>query len=383
MPQKYPLFRVRTNSTLALKNIEEVFDSGYINEGVQVAQLENELKSFLGINNLTLVNSGTSALTIALRVAGVTADSEVISTSMTCIATNTPIVNLGAKIVWADIDKNTGMIDAKDVERKITNKTKAIMIVDWAGSTPNLTEFEELSKSTGIPIIQDAAHAFGAKYGKKSIAEFADFTCFSFQAIKHFTTGDGGALYCKNEKDLKLVRKLKWFGYNRDVVKDEKGEWRGQNWDADVLINEIGYKFNMNNYVAALGLANLNGLQDSLKSHQRNAETLHKILKNHPKIELLKKEPDCESVYWVYTIRLKASKEKRDYILQKLNEIGIAAGLVHLPNHEYSAFSEFATQLPETEAFSESQISLPCGWWLSEKDCIFIANKLMNLLDEN
>ena len=179
------------------------------------------------------------------------------------------------------------------------------------------------------------------------------------------------------------MRKLKWFGYNRDVVKDEKGEWRGQNWDADVLINEIGYKFNMNNYVAALGLANLNGLQDSLKSHQRNAETLHKILNNHPKIELLKKEPDCESVYWVYTIRLKVSKEKRDYILQKLNEIGIAAGLVHLPNHEYSAFSEFATQLPETDAFSESQISLPCGWWLSEVDCIFIANKLMNLLDEN
>lgn len=378
---KYPLFKVRLEVDEALDNVRKVFSSGFINEGEQVITLEKELSSFLGVPNLTLVNSCTSALTMALRIIGVGKGDEVISTAMTCIATNTPIINSGATLVWADIDPNTGMISVKEVEALITSKTKAIMIVDWAGTPANLEEFEKLSQKYSIPVIQDAAHAFGAKYNGSSIAEYSDFTCFSFQAIKHFTTGDGGALICRNSNDHTLAKKLKWFGYDRDAVKDSKGEWRGQKWDADILPEEVGYKFNLNNMSAAVGLANLPNMENVLAAHRNNAALLASLLSTNSKIKLLEIDPKALSSFWVYTLRLNVTEQQRDSIMANLNEKGIGAGLVHLPNDRYSAFNEFRRELRNTKLFSASQISLPCGWWLSSNDIEIIAQALLDELD--
>jgi perosamine synthetase len=378
---KYPLFKVHLNSEETLANLESVFASGYLNEGEQVIELEKKLSQFLEINNLTLVNSGTSAITLALRIIGVGVGDEVITTAMTCIATNTPIVNSGAKIVWADIYADTGMISVEDVESKITPRTKAIMIVDWAGTPADLVAFENLSKKFSIPIIQDAAHAFGAKYDDIPISNFADFTCFSFQAIKHFTTGDGGGLVCRNINDFSLARKLKWFGYDRDSVKDSKGEWRGQKWDADILENEVGYKFNMNNMSAAVGLANLSKMTDVLQRHRTNAALLTKLLSNQEKIKILDVDPKAESSFWVYTLRLNVTENQRDSILQRLNGRGIGAGLVHLPNDRYTAFHGFRAELTQTHLFASTQISLPCGWWLSQDDIQIIASAVIDEID--
>ncbi len=378
---KYPLFKVHVDTEAALSNIESVFASGFLNEGEQVIELEQKLSDFLKLDHLTLVNSGTSAITLALRIIGVKEGDEVITTAMTCIATNTPIINSGAKIVWADINSNTGMIDASDVEKKITPKTKAIIIVDWAGTPADLIAFEDLSRKFSIPIIQDAAHAFGATCDGRPISHFADFTCFSFQAIKHFTTGDGGALVCRDKQDFALARKLKWFGYDRDAVKDSKGEWKGQKWNADIVENEVGFKFNMNNLDAAIGLANLPKMPGVLESHRNNAKQLSSLLSNHPKIKLLDLDKRYESSFWVFTLRLNVDEKQRDLVLECLNEKGIGAGLVHLPNDIYSAFDEFKVELRETRLFASTQISLPCGWWLESADIQEIAKALIQELD--
>ncbi len=378
---KFPLFKVHLEREQSLENLEKVFSSGYINEGEQVIQLEKELCEFLGVRNLTLVNSCTSALTMALRIIGVQSGDEVITTAMTCIATNTPIVNLGAKIVWADIDANTGMISVDEVEKMITPKTKAIIVVDWAGSPANLAGFEELSNKYSLPVVQDAAHAFGATYSGKPISDFADFTCYSFQAIKHFTTGDGGALICRRPEDFALAKKLKWFGYDRDSVKDSKGEWKGQKWDADILPQEVGYKFNLNNMSAAVGLANLPKMQGILLKHRSNAQLLIDLLNDNPKIRLLETDSRAISSYWVFTLRLNVSEHTRDHIMANLNANGIGAGLVHLPNDRYSAFDEFKAELSATNLFSSTQISLPCGWWLDENDISEIAQTLIRELE--
>lgn len=378
---KFPLFKVHIASNSAIENLAQVFNSGFINEGEQVIELENKLKTFLEVDNLTLMNSCTSALTTALRIIGVGVGDEVISTAMTCVATNTPIINTGAKLVWADIDANTGMISPASVESLITSKTKAIMIVDWAGTPADLTAFEKISKKYRIPIIQDAAHAFGATYNGQPISDFTDFTCFSFQAIKHFTTGDGGALVCRNESDHLLAKKLKWFGYDRDLVKDAKGEWKGQKWDADILPEEVGYKFNLNNLAAAIGLANLPSMPDVLARHRENAHKLQRLLEPHPKIKLLEYSDKAVSSFWVFTLRVNLDEKQRDLVIANLNSIGIGAGLVHLPNDRYSAFSKFKKQLRETELFASTQISLPCGWWLSLADIEFIAHALIKELD--
>jgi len=375
----YPLFKVHINNNLCLENLEIVLNSGYINEGQQVLELQSKLESHLEIDNLILMNSCTSAITLALKICGVGPGDEVLTTAMTCIATNTPIINLGAHPVWVDIDATTGSISPTDLESKITNKTKAIIIVDWAGTPCDLDEIARIGEKYSIKTIQDAAHAFAAKWKGKSIAKLTDFTCYSFQAIKHFTTGDGGALVCKNKSDYHLAKKLKWFGFDRDLVKDEKGNWKGQKWDADIAPNEVGYKFNMNNISAAIGLSNLGSINDILEKHRENAATYTENFKNSKLIKPLKVPVDATSSYWVFTVLVSEQVHKRDWILAKLNEAKIGAGLVHLPNHNYSCFKASSTVLQQTDIFAETQISLPCGWWLGKNEINFISETLITL----
>ena len=375
----YPLFKVHIKKEEALFKIEKVFDSGFINEGETVNEFLSELKKYLGVQNLILVNSCTSALTIALKICGVGPDTEVITTAMTCVATNTPIINLGGEVVWADITASTGNIDPDDISKKITKRTRAILYVNWGGTPAEIEKIYKIGKDNNIPVIQDAAHSFGAKWKGAPISDFADFTCYSFQAIKHLSSGDGGGIVINDQYKNTLARKLKWFGYDRDAAKDEKGEWKGQRWEADIEKGEVGYKFNMNNVSAAIGLSQMKHIDKIISTHRKNASIYANIFKNTKYIKSLEVPVDATSSYWVYTC-LVSDSNIRDILLEKLNEIGIGAGLVHLPNDNYSAFNEFKVSLPETRLFEKHQISLPCGWWLSESDCEHIAMQTLEIL---
>jgi dTDP-4-amino-4,6-dideoxygalactose transaminase len=321
------------------------------------------------------MNCCTSALTVALKLCDVGPGTEVVTTAMTCVATNTPIENLGAKIVWADIDPNTASLDPRDVERKITPATRAIICVAWAGTPCSLDELDAIGKRHGIPVIHDAAHAFGAKWRGRPLSDFADYTCYSFQAIKHLSSGDGGALVCRDPKKFVLGRKLKWFGYDRDAHKDERGEWKGQRWDADIAPGEIGYKFNMNNIAAAIGLSQMPHIDRILGQHRRNGAAYTRAFRNSRTIRPLVVPDEAEPSYWVYTALTDDSVD-RDRLLENLNAEGIAAGLVHLPNDIYSAFKHYDSTLPGVRRFADRQISLPCGWWLDEADCQYIADRV-------
>lgn len=376
---KFPLFKVHMPVDEALIAIREVLESGFVNEGQQVTDFQNALTGFLGVRNLVLTNSCTSALTMAYKMSGVGPGTEVITPAMTCVATNTPIVNLGAKIVWADIQPDSGSIDPADIERKITDRTCAIAYVNWAGTPCDLEAIQAVGRKYGIPVIQDAAHAFGATWNKRPISDFADFTCLSFQAIKHLSSGDGGALICNDEQQFSLARKLKWFGYDRDAVKDEKGEWKGQRWSADIRPNEVGFKFNMNNISAAIGLAQMKHIDSLLAAHRSNAAAYNDAFRDSGFIKPLRVPAQAQSSYWVYTCLFQGNEEMRNELIERLNAEGIAAGLVHLPNDMYSAFEEFKADLPGTFAFSSSQISLPCGWWVSSEDCRLIAKRVLEI----
>lgn len=380
MNKQYHLFKVHIPVDKALEEIKKVFESGFINEGVQVTELTEKLKSYLKTENLVLVNSCTSALTMALRLSNVTKDDEVISTSMTCVATNTPIDNLGAKIVWADVDPDNGMLSPDDVCEKITSKTKAVIAVAWAGTPPNLQKLSKICKEKNVKLILDAAHAFGASYKNLPLHHWCDFVCYSFQAIKHVTTGDGGALISKSEKDYKRSKSMKWFGLDRDIAKDASGNWKGQQWDVDIA--EAGYKFNMNNLSAAIGLSQVEHFDKITKTHIRNAKLYKELFKEEKHVCSATIPEGSNSTFWVYTMKLKNSKITRDQLLKLLNEAGIHAGVVHVPNHKYSAFEIYNVDLPGVEEFSNNQFSLPCGWWLSEDDIFHIANVVKGLLQE-
>lgn len=375
----YPLFKVHVPVDEALAKIREVLESGFINEGVQVTQLTEAMKEGLDTENLVLTNSCTSALTMALHLAGVRPGDDVITTPMTCVATNTPITTMGANIVWADIDPTHGMIDPRDVVRKITPKTKAVMAVAWAGTPPELVSLLELCRRRGIKLILDAAHAFGAHYEGEPVHRWADFTCYSFQAIKHVTTGDGGALVCTDNEDHRRSKALKWFGLDRDRAKDEKGDWKGQQWDVDIL--EAGYKFNMNNVAAAIGLAQLDYIDDILGSHRVNAALYDTLFRDTQSVKPATRPDGAHSSFWVYpmTIDLEFCGVSRDSLLKLLNNEGIMAGIVHVPNDTYTAFDSSLTHLPGTRVFSSTQFALPCGWWLTEDDIHHIARRVKEL----
>lgn len=373
---KYPLFKVHVPVEQALENIRKVFEGGFINEGEQVTELTKSLSKRFGTENLLLLNSCTSAITVALKLAGVGPGDEVITTPMTCVASNTPIHNLCAKVVWADIDPHTGMISPASVKSKITSKTKAVIAVAWAGTPPDLIGLGDVLRGRKkIKLILDAAHAFGAKYQGMPLGRcHADFTCYSFQAIKHFTTGDGGALICRDEDDFKRAKALKWFGLDRDLTKDEKGNWKGQQWDTDVV--EAGYKFNMNNVAAAIGLAQLEHIDRLVDAHRRNAALYDAIFSDWHVVKTPKRSEYYNSACWTYTLVLEPDAVDRDELLVKLNSEGIAAGLVHVPNDAYTCFRESAADLPGVREFSKRQFSLPCGWWLTEDDVLHIANRV-------
>lgn len=392
MTLSYPLFKAHVPTDEALLKIGDVFDSGYYNEGIQVQELTQRLEAFLNVKRLVLVNSCTSALTMALKLAGVEQHDLVMTTSMTCVATNMPIVNIGAGITWVDIDPKSGMMSPESLQsllamhQRLDALPKAVIVVAWAGVPPELDKISKICKHYNVKLILDAAHAFGAKFAGYPISDWADYTCYSFQAIKHFTTGDGGAIVIKDVSDYIRAKSMKWFGLDRDKTKDAKGDWRGQQWDVD--IEEQGYKFNMNNITAAIGLAQMPGIQQKLEQYNKNAIQLRNLLQDVRITPQSVSELAAPS-YWVATFTLSdrsceniVMMTVRDQLLKNLNLFNVAAGVVHIPNHQYTAFSAFHKELPNTDKFYASQFSLPCGWWLTPADINQIAYIVLKCLDE-
>ena len=177
-----PLFKVFMPESV-MEPLRKVLLSGYIGEGPRVEEFERQLAPWFN-NNVLTVNNGTSALQLALRLANVSYGDEVVSTAMTCSATNEPILAMGARIIWADIDPWTGNINPEDVAAKITPKTKAIMCVHWGGYPCDLDELNAIAAEHGIKLIEDACHAFGSTYRGKPIGSHSDFACFLFRRLR-------------------------------------------------------------------------------------------------------------------------------------------------------------------------------------------------------
>lgn len=388
--QEVPLFKAHVVGSEVGRAVQAVCDSGYLNEGVQVAELERGLLMRLGLQRGVLVNSCTSALELALTLCE-NKGQAVISTPMTCVATNMAIVRTGAGIEWADVDPDTGCIDPEDVERILARRNprsgliigdpgvKAVLCVDWAGNVCDLDALRDACRRFSVPLVQDAAHAFGARWRGRSIAEHADFTCYSFQAIKHFTTGDGGMLVCDHPDDHERARRMKWFGLDRDAAKDARGDWRGQQWDVD--IQEQGGKLNMNNMAAAVGLTNLGSIDWILQRHRQNAGVYERAFEGTAvrPLRLHGAEQSLQvSSRWVYTVRV--ARERRDQLLERLNRRGIRAGLVHVPNDGYTVFKRYARKLPGVREFAATQLSLPCGWWMGASDVLRVAEATLEEL---
>lgn len=358
-----PLFKIHTPPNIG-NVLQNVFDSGFITEGEYSDKFETKFGNYVDNPNCSLVNSCTSALTLAYVASDVKPEDEIISTPMTCMATNEPIHTMGAKIVWADIDPTTGNICPESVKKRITKKTKAIVGVHWAGQPFEIDEINSIAAEHNIRVVEDAAHALGARYKGKLIGSHSDFVCFSFQAIKHLTTVDGGAITSKKVSDDLRIKKLKWFGLDR--------KYPYSKWTQD--ISEAGYKFHMNNINASIGLEQMKYIDDIVAKHKNNYRFYNDNITN-PKIIKMREEKHLESACWIYTIRTADREDLQKYLAAN----GIASDVVHVRNDQYSVFDKYRLDselLKGTNEFCSQHLNIPVGWWLSTEDTEYIVNKL-------
>ena len=343
------------------KPLLEVLHSGYIGQGAKVEEFEKLLAARFGNRNVLTLNSATSGLHLALRLAGVGHDDEVISTAMTCTATNMPIMGIGAKIVWADVDAESGLIDPLDVERKITKRTKAIMCVDWGGTPCDLDEIMRIAAKYGLKVIEDGAHAIGSTYRGRTIGSgIVDYTVFSFQAIKHITTVDGGALFCRSTQDYKRGKLLRWYGIDRE---SERKDFR-----CEENILDWGYKFHMNDINATIGIAQLPYLADVLRNHQDNAAYYNFNLNEEYFTTPLRttKYPN-ESAYWLYTLLLPNKQERLDF-MRYMKARRVMVSQVHARNDPHTCFAASLCNLPGTERFFDRMVCIPVHWNVSPEE---------------
>jgi len=335
-----------------MSRLEEVIYSGYIAEGEVVAEFEQKLGELLGNPYCLTVNSGTAALHLSLLLIGIGKEDEVISTALTAEPTNTTIALTGAKVVFADVDVDTGLIDPEAIEKKINSKTKAILVVHYAGMVCDMDKINSLSQKYNIPVIEDAAHALLSKYNQHYVGSNSAYTCFSFQAIKHLTTIDGGLLCLKNEDEYVRARKLRWFGLDKKVPRLESN------------ITEAGYKYHMNNVNATVGLVQLDYLRENVERYIENGKYLDDALKGVSGVQLLKYYAHTEPSYWLYTLKV----ERRDDFIKMLANNEIMASPLHLRNDRHSLFNSSESELPNLSIFYKEFVHIPCGWWLTNQD---------------
>lgn len=342
MPQKAQL----------MPALEEALYSGMIAEGEAVYEFERQFAKHFGLGNVLAMNSGTAALHAALTLAGVSSGDEVISTPMTAEPTNTSILYCGAKVVWSDVDPVSGNMDPDSVRKKITPKTKAILCVHYAGYPAKLRELRELADRHGLALIEDCAHALGARYDGMHVGNVGHYAIFSFQAIKHMTTVDGGVLVLADDSKLDQAKRFRWFGMLKGVPRTE------------VDIGSVGYKYNMNNVNATIGLAQLPEIDGLLERHIQNGQFFDSAFSSVPGIEFAQCEDSALSSYWLYTLL----SEQSSNLEKAFNTAGISASKLHRPNNFHSIFMLSQDELPGLDKFYRRLLHIPCGWWVTDED---------------
>src|SRR6056300_215963 len=386
--KKIDLFRVFMSPT-ASEEVTKVLNSGYIGQGPKVEEFESNLKNFFKHDYVSTLNAGTSGLHLALHLLkkpnqsskvfdgvasfnsfwpGLEDGDEVLATPMTCTASNWPILANGLKIKWVDIDPTTLNMDLDDLARKITPKTKVIMLVHWGGYPNDLDKIKKIQQDAYLrfgfkpAVIEDGAHSFGSEYKGKKIGSHGNLTMFSLQAIKHITSIDGGILISPHKELHQRGKLLRWYGIDRD------GDRKDFRCEADV--EEWGFKFHMNDVCATVGIENLKHVDDIVKKHRDNAKFYDRELSDVSGVTLLKREEGFNSAFWIYSMLV----DNRDGFYKWMDECGISVSQVHERNDKHTCVQEYRTALPSLDKTIGKIVSIPVGWWVTEEQRQYIVD---------
>jgi dTDP-4-amino-4,6-dideoxygalactose transaminase len=373
--EKIDLFKVFMSES-APEKVAKVLTSGYIGQGEKVKEFETNLSEFFGKDYVVTLNSGTSGLHLALHLLkkkkgnwpGLSDDDEVLATPLTCTASNFPILANGLKIKWVDIDKETLNIDLDDLSRKLSPKTKVIMLVHWGGYPNDLDKLKEIQDRCfnlyGFKpaIIEDGAHSFGSKYKGKYLGNHGNIVMYSLQAIKHITSIDGGLLILPHQDLYERAKLLRWYGIDRESNRKD--------FRCEADIEEWGFKFHMNDVCATVGIENLKHVDYILSKHKSNANYYDDKLDNIVGLTKLTRHKGHESAFWIYSVLV----DDRDNFYKWMKECNIIVSQVHERNDKHTCVLDNKSILPTLDNTISKIVSIPVGWWVDEEQREYIAD---------
>jgi Predicted pyridoxal phosphate-dependent enzyme apparently involved in regulation of cell wall biogenesis len=362
---KIQLFRPQISEE-AIRAVADVLRSGWLGSGPRTEVFEEAFAAYTGAPYCVALNSCTAAIHLALRLLDLPRKSEVITTALTFVATNHAILYEGLKPVFADIEPETGNLSVAAVADRITDRTRAIMLVHYGGYPCDLDEFYALAGDRGIHIIEDCAHACGATYKGRRVGSHGDLHAFSFQAVKNLPMGDGGALTVRSKEHYERLRRLRWLGIDKDTFKRTTED--APHWEYDVT--EVGFKYHMNDIQGAIGLEQLRILDEGNARRAAIAGHYRKALSKTPGVQLTRTESDRTSSFHLCPILV----ENRDGLVAKLCQAEIEVGVHYKRNDEYRMYER--QDLPHTEYFWRSVVSLPMHLQLTDEQVSYVTDTI-------
>ena len=376
-----PLFKVFM-SEKASHTVSDVLSSGYVTQGPEVEKFEDVLKKFFDNDRVVTTNSATSALHLIfhmLKEYGLgenkikidDPEDHVLTTPLTCTATNWPIISNNINLKWVDVNPENCNMDLSDLESKLNQNTKAVVVVHWGGYPVDLERLKEIQinfeKKYGFKfvIIEDCAHAFGAKTEGKKIGNTGNISTFSFQAIKHLTSVDGGCVNFNCDEDVEKAKLLRWYGIDRN---ENRKDFR---CESDIL--NVGFKFHMNDVNAYIGRMNFEPVSNELlQKHIDNGNYYNQNLKDIKDLELMNYSDNLDIPFWIYTIKVK----NRDKFMKHMENKNIIVSRVHERNDKHTATKAYQTNLPLLESFIDEMVCIPVGWWVGENEREYILDSI-------
>lgn len=383
-----PLFKVFM-APEAADAVHHTLLSGFLTQGPKVDLLEAQLCQMFDHPYILTLNSATSGLTLALRLLerpdadaawpGMDKETDIVlSCPLTCSATNWSILATGCKLQWVDADPETCNICLRDLERKMTRHTKVIYVVHWGGTPVDLDALDALldskEKEFGFRarVVEDCAHSFLTRFNGRYLGTSGsrNLCVYSLQAIKHFTTGDGGLIFLPNQTLYDRAKLIRWFGIDRDKRNFNRKDFRLEN-----DIPEWGYKFHMNDINATIGLGNLPHVAGLVQKHKDNAAyyNAHIPWERLRHVRPLKVPEGADSAYWIYTLLC----DNVAGFIEFMQTHGITCSQVHRRNDVHSCVSDYTIPLPQLDALQDRYVCIPVGWWLSAEDVARVVDAIV------
>ncbi len=365
-----------------LDGVVDAICSGWWSKGPKVLEFEKRFAEYVGVKHAIALNSCTAGLFLGLQAHGVGPGDEIITTPMTFCATSNTIVHCGATPVFADVDPLTGLIDPKEIEKKITPRTKGIVPVHYAGRACDMDTINDIAQRHGLFVMEDAAHAVYTTYANGNLVGNSDnITAFSFYATKNLATGEGGMITTNDDALFERLQILSLHGMS-------KGAWNRfsatGNWKYDVV--EAGYKYNMTDLAAALGLAQMDRLEEMQAKRLDFAQTYNRAFADVKGISVLPDSAWGRNAWHLYMIKIEPNGLliSRDRFIHLLNEeykIGTSVHYIPVPVHPFYRINYGTRQgdYPNAERLYAQIISIPLNPSMTKEDVEYVCEAVREI----